>query len=84
MDAWSDYCATTDPADWHDLEAFKSYCEANGIAIAAKPESVETLGKPGELYSHLKAVPRGIDHRKPLAFGERPTLTPIIQPEAQS
>lgn len=65
----------------HLDEVFEEYCTLNGTAPIERPKEQETLGKPGELYAHLKPVNRGIDHRKPRAFGERPEPVMIDQPE---
>jgi transcriptional regulator with XRE-family HTH domain len=61
-------------------ERWLEYCQRNGTAPT--PKSVESPFEPGQLYSHLKPVNRGADHRRPLAMGERPALIINTEPEA--
>lgn len=62
-------------------EHWLSYCQTHGTIASSEPEALEPYAKPGELYSHLKPINRGPDHRRPLAYGEKPTIQTVNVPE---
>lgn len=60
-----------------------AYCQGAGTApTEVKRDERVFVGIGDGAAVPLNPVNRGIDHRKPLAFGEKPQFKPIIQPEA--
>jgi len=66
-------------AEWTQwcLDARQTAPRAQGKAIDAEP-ALEALGAPGELYSHLKPIQRGPDHRPAPLMGN---VHPVIPEE---
>lgn len=71
--------------------AFEAWCKTRGetvqnaqgkaIGTLLADESEQALGAPGELYSHLKPIQRGPDHRPPPLMGNVHPVMPDAEPK---